>query len=117
MRPVGGDREIESEDPLSDEPDTGDSDTDGIITDILAAIIVWAPPVWACEARFGVDSVDDATTFPFTYMKTDFPFVPASSMEDFLRVEGHCEWERVNENWDSPGAVFEAIIDGLVSSF
>lgn len=109
-------REIEAEDPLSDSPDTGDSDTDGVITDILAAVILWAPPVWACEARYGIDGIDDADQFPFSIMKTTFPYMPESQMTNFFRVEGHCEWERVNETWDSPGDVFEAIWDGIMSS-
>lgn len=109
-------REIEAEDPLDDAPDTGDSDADGFITDVLAAIIVWAPPVHVCEARFGIDGVADADRYPFTVMKTTFPFMPESVVTNWLRVEGHSEWERVNENWDSPGDVLEALWSGIMSS-
>ncbi len=112
-------REIDSDDPLDDSSDSGDDGGSGFsITSILAKIIIWAPPVWACEARYGIDNISEGTRYPYTLLNARLPFMREDAlMTSWLKVEAHCEWERVNETWDDPGDVLEALWDGIMDTF
>ena len=69
----------------------------------VSTILGWAPDIRHAQVPFGVDDMDDprATVYPFIFMRTQFPFMPTSLLEDWLKMETHCEWEQIDNNWDS----------------
>jgi len=102
---------------VDDPPNEGGSDANGIISEIAEFIVsIWTPKVFQCTATFGVADIDSATTYPFTLMKTRFPYMPESKIETFLNVDCSCSWERVDEIWDDPLDLLGAVLDGILEA-
>lgn len=82
---------------------------------ISKALLSLFPDVQKADVRFGVESIDEATSWPFTVMKTRFPFMPDSRIPTLMAVTSHCEWDSVSVTWEKPGDIIKNIIDGMFS--
>lgn len=81
--------------------------------DIVREILELFPDIHKADVDFGVADGGEATTWPFTLTKTQFPFMPDSTMPALMNTSAHCEWDSVTDTWDSIGDIFESIIGGM----
>jgi hypothetical protein len=93
------------------------SDASGKISgnEISQKLLSIFPDVQKADVRFGVDQLDEATSWPFSLMRTKFPFMPESTMPTLLAVTSHCEWDSVSVTWEKPGDIIKNVIDGMFS--
>ena len=70
---------------------------------------------YAARVTFGITTADVAsvTSFPFTLMRTELPFMPPSLMTEFLQVESTCQWDDVGETWTD----WEKALSGVLKTF
>ena len=80
---------------------------------IVEAILGLFPDIQKADVAFGVEEGGAVNTWPFMLTKTQFPFMPDSTVPTLMNVSVHCEWDSVNETWDSIGGMLESIVEGI----
>ena len=91
------------------------SDASGMLSGnaIVEAILSIFPDIRKADVEFGLTGSGTSTAWPFVLTNVQFPFMPESGIDTLLKVQCHCEWDSVNENWDSIGDIFTSIIEGI----
>lgn len=81
----------------------------------LGYLLTWTPDIRHSQTDFGVDNRGQAQgkPIPFAYVNVEFPFMPETVADDMLKVTTHCEWEQVDETWDSLGGMLSSIMSSL----
>ena len=92
------------------------SDASGMLSSgnaIFGAILSIFPDIQKADVEFGVSGGGESDEWPFVLTDMHFPLMPASKVDTLMNVENHCEWDSVNENWDSIGDILTSIIEGM----
>jgi len=68
------------------------------------------------KVSYGVDSLDSATQFPFTLLKSKVPFMPTMPTTN-LSVSSFCQWEETTDTWNTAGDAVGGVIDAVKGLF
>jgi hypothetical protein len=93
--------------------DTSDLLGGGAFADIVGTILdSLGGQRFRYKVSYGIGEADVATTtiYPFNLMGAVFPFVGDTKIGSYLKVETSCQWEDVNETWDSALDVIKSIL-------
>ena len=81
----------------------------GAIGKVVMLLIRPSDDVRGATVSFGVNSLSTGNPFPFNLVAIDFPLVKENHIEDFLSVQGYCEWEYVVEVFEGADALIAAL--------